>query len=75
MSHIEEMEATAADLLALRNELLRMRRAATTPGVAHALRLADTYLFMALGYTGYNGALFPEEGFADIDGEDLPHLH
>ena len=54
--------------------LLRLRRQATTPGVAHALRLADIYLFMALGYTGHNDELFPEEGFADVDGEALPHL-
>jgi hypothetical protein len=71
---IEEMEATRHQLLALRADLLELRRTAPTPGVAHALRLADTYLFMALGYTGHSDELFPEEGFADLGGEQLPNL-
>ncbi|MGF1597122.1 MAG: hypothetical protein ACFCVK_09335 [Acidimicrobiales bacterium] len=73
-TYIEGMEATRHDLLALRAGLLDLRRRAPTPGVAHALRLADTYLFMALGYTGHRDELFPEEGFADLGGEQLPNL-
>ena len=71
---IADMEATRQELLALRADLLELRRTAPTPGVAHALRLADTYLFMALGYTGHSDELFPEEGFADLGGEQLPNL-
>ena len=74
MSHVREMETARADLLRLRTDLIAQRRSAPTPGIAHALRLADVYLFMALGYTGHNDELFPEEGFADIGGESLPNL-
>ncbi len=62
----EALQQTREDLLALRAELLRQRRSAPTPGVAHALRLADAYLFLALGYCGHNDELFPEEGFSDL---------
>lgn len=71
---IEEMEATRQQLLALRADLIELRRTAQTPGLAHALRLADIYLFMALGYTGHSDELFPEEGFSDLGGEQLPNL-
>lgn len=74
MSHVSELETARDDLLKLRADLLAQRRSAPTPGIAHALRLADIYLFMALGYTGHNDELFPEEGFADIGGELLPNL-
>lgn len=69
-----ELEQARHDLLALRSELRRQRSVAPTPGVAHALRLADTYLFMALGYCGHNDTLFPEEGDGDAAGTQFPNL-
>ena len=72
--HIADLEQTRLELLALRTELLRQREAAPTPGVAHALRLADSYLFMALGYCGHNDELFPEEGYVEVGQTPLPHL-
>lgn len=79
-AHPSALQQTREDLLALRAELLRQRQAAPTPGVAHALRLADAYLFLALGYCGHNDELFPEEGFVDEGASEsgrapLPNLH
>jgi hypothetical protein len=74
MSEILELDNTRQELLRLRAELTRQRDAAPTPGIAHALRLADTYLFLALGYTGHAERLFPEEGSADGDLSPLPNL-
>lgn len=74
MSHIAELEPTRQQLLALRAELHRQRDVAPTPGIAHALRLADAYLFMALGYCGHNGELFPEEGFVEAGQTPFPNL-
>ena len=71
---LPESGKASVDLLALRSELRRQRSVAPTPGVAHALRLADTYLFMALGYCGHNDTLFPEEGDGDASGTQFPHL-
>lgn len=65
MSHFSELEGTRTELLALRAELAYQRDNAPTPGIAHALRLADAYLFLALGYCGHNDELFPEEGTVD----------
>ena len=56
-----ELAQTRQELLILRAELHRQRDAAPTPAVAHALRLADRYLFLALGYCGHNEQLFPEQ--------------
>ena len=74
MTHIAELEATRQSLLALRAELHRQRDEAPTPGIAHALRLADAYLFMALGYCGHNDELFPEEGHVEVDRTPFPNL-
>jgi hypothetical protein len=74
VSHIAELEQTRRDLLSLRAELHRQRAAAPTPAVAHALRLADAYLFLALGYCGHNDELFPEEGHVEPDRAPFPHL-
>lgn len=69
-----ELDPTRTDLLALRAELHRLRDAATTPGIAHALRLADAYLFLALGYCGHNEQLFPEQGHIEADAAVFPNL-
>ena len=74
MSHIVDLETTRHELLSLRSELRRQRSTAPTPAVARALRLADTYLFIALGYCGHNDELFPEEGESDIGGTPFPNL-
>ena len=74
MSHIAGLEPTRQDLVALRVELHRQRDQAPTPGIAHALRLADAYLFMALGYCGHNDELFPEEGRVETDRLPFPKL-
>ncbi len=74
MSHIPELDRAREDLLNLRAELHRQRRAAPTPALAHALRLADTYLFVALGYCGHNDELFPEEGHVEHDQVPFPNL-
>jgi hypothetical protein len=74
MSHIADLETTRQDLLALRAELNRARAAAPTPALAHALRLADAYLFLALGYCGHNDQLFPEEGQVESDQTPFPNL-
>jgi len=74
MSHIADLEPTRQGLLALRAELHRQREAAPTPGVAHALRLADSYLFLALGYCGHNDELFPEEGHVEAGQTPFPEL-
>lgn len=73
MIAIPELETARLDLLRLRQELTRQREVAPTPGIAHALRLADLYLFLALGYTGHADPLFPEQGSAD--GESAPYPH
>ena len=62
-----ELDQTRRDLVALRDELHRQREAAPTPAIAHALRLADAYLFVALGYCGHNEQLFPEQGHVGPD--------
>lgn len=69
-----ELDQTRRDLLSLREELHRQRDAAPTPGIAHALRLADTYLFLALGYSGHNEQLFPEQGHVEPNAATFPHL-
>lgn len=74
MSHIVELEQARQDLVALRAELHRQRAAAPTPALAHALRLADGYLFLALGYCGHNDELFPEEGHVEADRTPFPNL-
>ncbi len=70
---IPELETARQDLLELRAELTRQRERASTPAIAHALRLADAYLFMAIGYTGHTDQLFPEQGMVDV-GRELPNL-
>jgi hypothetical protein len=74
MSNVPELEGTRQALIALRSDLDHQRRDAPTPAIAHALKLADTYLFMALGYTGHNDQLFAEEGSADLGGDPFPNL-
>jgi hypothetical protein len=74
MTFPSELRQTRQELLALRRELHRQRDAAPTPAVAHALRLADAYLFLALGYCGHNDELFPEEGHVEPDGVPFPKL-
>lgn len=74
MTHLPDLDETRQALLALRSDLDRQRRAAPTPGIAHALKLADVYLFMALGYTGHTDQLFAEEGSVDDGGEPHPNL-
>lgn len=69
-----ELDATRSDLLTLRAELHRQRDAAPTPAIAHALRLADAYLFLALGYCGHNEQLFPEQGHIEADAAPFPNL-
>jgi hypothetical protein len=73
-SHIADLDAARHELLELRAHLHRVREAAPTPGIAHSLRLADTYLFLALGYCGHNDELFPEEGTVDVGAVPFPHL-
>ena len=74
MSYPDDLEQTKQELLSLRAELHRQRDAAPTPAVAHALRLADSYLFVALGYCGHNDELFPEEGRVEADRTPFPNL-
>jgi len=69
-----ELGPTRTDLLALRAELHRQRDAAPTPGIAHALRLADAYLFLALGYCGHNEQLFPEQDHVEAGTIGFPNL-
>lgn len=69
-----ELAGTRDELLALRSELHRQRDAAPTPAIAHALRLADAYLFLALGYCGHNEQLFPEQGHVEPGAIAFPHL-
>lgn len=74
MSNLAELDQTRDSLLALRADLDRQRRDAPTPAIAHALKLADAYLFMALGYTGHTDQLFAEEGAVDAGGDPFPNL-
>lgn len=53
-------------LLELRNRLSEERAEAMSPAVERALRLADVYLFLALGYFGYSDRLVPEQ---DAEGQ------
>ena len=69
-----ELDQTRRDLVSLREELHRQRDAAATPGIAHALRLADAYLFLALGYCGHNDQLFPEQGHLEPNAVAFPNL-
>jgi hypothetical protein len=69
-----ELDSTRRDLLSLRAELHRQRDTAPTPGIAHALRLADAYLFLALGYCGHNDQLFPEQGHIEANTVAFPNL-
>ncbi len=71
---ISELEATRLELVAFQAELHRLRTTAATPGIAHALRLADTYLFLALGYGAHSDELFPEEGSVDVGSACFPNL-
>lgn len=52
-------DAQRERLLALRRQLLTEHGTALSPAVARALEMADTYLFLALGYVGYTEELFP----------------
>ena len=74
MSGIEELDTTRQELLTLRADLGRQRERAPTPGIAHALRLADAYLFLALGYCAHTDELFPEEGTVDVGADPFPNL-
>lgn len=56
-----DVDAQLGRLLELRAELRRERASAPTPAVDHALRLAEVYLQIALGYCGHTSDLFPEE--------------
>ncbi|MEW6470729.1 MAG: hypothetical protein AB1679_00480 [Actinomycetota bacterium] len=58
----QDQEAQLDRLLGLRQRLLQEQAAAMSPAVERALRLADVYLFLALGYYGYTEHLLPEDG-------------
>ena len=45
----------------LRRRLREERALNPAPAVDHALRLAEVYLQLALGYCGHTDDLFPEE--------------
>lgn len=57
----EETEARRQRLVDLRARVRRERTLNPTPAVDHALRLAELYLQIGLGYCGHNDDLFPEE--------------
>ncbi|MEW6471046.1 MAG: hypothetical protein AB1679_02130 [Actinomycetota bacterium] len=48
-------------LVDLRSRLREERALSSTPAVDHALRLAEAYLQLSLGYCGHTEDLFPEE--------------
>lgn len=50
-----------ARLLLLRTALIEEQGRAGAPAVSRALEMADFYLFLALGYFGYDDKLFPEQ--------------
>jgi hypothetical protein len=56
-----EVEDQRRRLLELRSRLREERRLSPTPAVDHALRLAEAYLQLGLGYCGHTEDLFPEE--------------
>lgn len=60
-----EVEAQRRRLLDLRSHLRQERAASITPAVDHALRLAELYLQVGLGYCGHVDDLFPEELFPE----------
>jgi hypothetical protein len=63
-----EVERQRQRLLALRAELVSARETAISPAIARALEMAETYLFLGLGYVGHTDELFPGEGTIDADG-------
>lgn len=54
-------EAQRVRLVAVRTALLAEQTGAVSPAVAHALEMADAYLFLGLGYLGHIDELFPGE--------------
>lgn len=54
-------DAQRERLVELRAHLARERAAAISPAVDRALEMADTYLFLALGYVGHVEEMFPGE--------------
>lgn len=56
-----DIEEVRVRLLRLRADLVRERSAAPSPAVARALEVAETYLYLGLGYLGHCDDLFPEE--------------
>lgn len=56
-----ETEAQRQRLLDLRLRVRAERALRPTPAVDHALRLAEVYLQIGLGYCGHTDDLFPEE--------------
>lgn len=57
-----DVEQQRLRLLAIRQALVSERTGAASPAVARALELAETYLYLGLGYLGHCDDLFPEEG-------------
>lgn len=56
-----EVEGQRQRLVDLRRRLREERAMCSTPAVDHALRLAEVYLQLGLGYCGHTEDLFPEE--------------
>jgi hypothetical protein len=56
-----EVEAQRQRLADLRFRVRQERASGPTPAVDHALRLAELYLQVGLGYCGHTDDLFPEE--------------
>lgn len=63
-----EVDAQRDRLLALRAQLARERARAISPAVDRALEMADTYLFLGLGYVGHVDEMFPGEHGARSEG-------
>jgi hypothetical protein len=58
----ESVDRQRERLLALRAQLIQERERAISPAVSRALEMAETYLFLGLGYVGYTDELFPDAG-------------
>jgi hypothetical protein len=58
----ESVDRQRERLLALRAQLIQERERAISPAVSRALEMAETYLFLGLGYVGYTDELLPDSG-------------
>lgn len=61
-----DVESTRRRLLDIRDALSAERETAGSPALARALDLAETYLYLGLGYLGHCDDLFPEEGASAV---------